>query len=52
MQMLFYEIADLVRCNDVTLPREFVLFGEALVAVAGVMGLWLVIAIVRSGKLA
>jgi len=36
MQTLFYEITDLVRANDVTLPREFVLFGKALVAVGGV----------------
>ncbi len=36
MQTLFYEITDLVRRNDVTLPREFVLFGKALVAVGGI----------------
>ena len=32
MQTLFYEITNLVRRNDVTLPREFVMFGKALVA--------------------
>lgn len=36
MQTLFYEITDLIRRNDVTLPREFVLFGKSLVAVGGV----------------
>jgi len=36
MQTLFYEITNLIRRNDVTLPREFVMFGKALVAVGGV----------------
>ncbi|HSW47380.1 MAG TPA: AarF/UbiB family protein [Phycisphaerae bacterium] len=36
MQTLFYEITDLIRRNDVTLPREFVLFGKSLVAIGGV----------------
>jgi len=36
MQTLFYEITNLIRRNDVTLPREFVMFGKALVAIGGV----------------
>ena len=32
---VFYEITGLVRRNQVTLPREFVLMGKALVAVSG-----------------
>ena len=36
MHQLFYEITGLVRRNSVTLPREFVLFGKALVEVGGV----------------
>ncbi|GMU20562.1 MAG: ABC transporter [Phycisphaerae bacterium] len=35
-QTLFYEITGLVRQHDVTLPREFVLFGKSLVAMGGV----------------
>jgi len=35
-QTLFYEITGLVRRNDVTLPREFVLLGKALVGVSGI----------------
>lgn len=36
MQTLFHEITGLIRRNDVSLPREFVLFGKALVAVGGI----------------
>lgn len=36
LQQLFYEVSSLIRQNDVTLPREFVLFGKALVAVGGI----------------
>ena len=36
MQTLFYEITGLLRRNHVTLPRDFVLFGKALVAVGGI----------------
>ncbi|HPD32538.1 MAG TPA: AarF/ABC1/UbiB kinase family protein, partial [Phycisphaerae bacterium] len=36
MQTLFHEITALIRRNDVTVPREFVLFGKALVAVGGI----------------
>jgi ubiquinone biosynthesis protein len=36
MQTLFYEITDLVRRHDVTLPREFVLFGKSLVGIGGI----------------
>lgn len=36
MQTLFYEITNLIRRNDVTLPREFIMFGKALVAIGGV----------------
>jgi ubiquinone biosynthesis protein len=36
MQRLFYEVTSLVRQNDVNLPREFVIFGKALVAVGGI----------------
>jgi len=36
MQTLFYEVTGLVRRNDVTLPREFVLFGKSLVAIGGI----------------
>ncbi len=35
-QVLFYEVTDLIRQHNVTLPREFVLFGKALVAVGGI----------------
>lgn len=36
LQELFYEVSTLVRENRVKLPREFVLFGKALVAVGGI----------------
>lgn len=36
MQTLFHEVTGLVRRNEVTLPREFILFGKALVSVGGV----------------
>jgi len=36
LQKLFFEISDLVRRNDVTLPREFVLFGKAFVGIGGI----------------
>lgn len=36
LQTLFYEITGLVQRNHVTLPREFVLLGKALVAMGGV----------------
>jgi len=36
MQTLFYEITGLIRRHDVTLPREFIMFGKALVAISGV----------------
>ncbi len=36
MQTLFHEITGLIRRNEVSLPREFVLFGKALVAVGGI----------------
>lgn len=36
MQTLFHEITGLIRRNEVILPREFVLFGKALVAVGGI----------------
>lgn len=36
MQVQFFEIMDLVRRNNVVLPREFVLFGKSLVAVGGI----------------
>lgn len=36
MQTLFHEVTGLIRRNEVSLPREFVLFGKALVAVGGV----------------
>ena len=35
LQTLFHEFTDLVRQNRVSLPREFVLFGKALVGVGG-----------------
>lgn len=35
-QILFYEISGLIRRHDVSLPREFIMFGKALVAVGGV----------------
>lgn len=35
-QTLFYEITSLVRQHHVTLPREFVLFGKAMVGVGGI----------------
>lgn len=35
LQTLFFEVTTLVRRHQVTLPREFVLFGKALVAVGG-----------------
>jgi len=35
-QTLFFEITGLVRRHDVTLPREFVMFGKALVAISGI----------------
>ena len=36
LQTLFYEITGLIRRNQVTLPREFVLFGKSLVGVGGI----------------
>jgi ubiquinone biosynthesis protein len=36
LQKLYFEITDLVRRNDVTLPREFILFGKAFVGVGGI----------------
>jgi len=36
LQKIFFEITDLIRRNDVTLPREFILFGKALVGVGGI----------------
>jgi ubiquinone biosynthesis protein len=36
LQTLFFEITGLIRRNQVTLPREFVLFGKALVGVGGI----------------
>ncbi len=36
MQTLFYEVTGLMRRHGVTLPREFVLFGKALVAIGGI----------------
>lgn len=35
-QTLFFEITGLIRQHDVTLPREFIMFGKALVAVSGI----------------
>jgi ubiquinone biosynthesis protein len=35
-QTLFYEVTGIIRRNDVTLPREFVLLGKALVGVGGI----------------
>jgi len=35
-QTLFHEITSLIRRNDVTLPREFVLLGKSLVGVGGI----------------
>jgi ubiquinone biosynthesis protein len=36
MQTLFHEVTGLIRRNEVSLPREFVLFGKALVAIGGI----------------
>lgn len=36
MQTLFYEFTGLIRRNHVTLPRDFVLFGKALVVMGGI----------------
>jgi len=36
LQKLFHEITGLIRRNQVTLPREFVLFGKSLVGVGGI----------------
>ena len=36
LQTLFFELTGLVRRNSVTLPREFVLLGKALVAIGGI----------------
>lgn len=36
LQKLYFEITDLIRRNDVTLPREFILFGKAFVGVGGI----------------
>ncbi len=36
LQNLFYEVTSLLRRNDVKLPREFVLFGKAIVTVGGI----------------
>lgn len=36
LQSLFYEFTSLLRNNDVTLPRDFVLFGKSLVTVGGI----------------
>jgi ubiquinone biosynthesis protein len=36
LQTLYFEVSSLIRRNRVTLPREFVLFGKALVAVGGI----------------
>ena len=36
LQTLFYEVTGLIRRNQVTLPREFVLMGKALVGVGGI----------------
>jgi len=35
-QTLFFEITSLIRRHEVSLPREFVMFGKALVAIGGV----------------
>lgn len=35
-QTLFHEVTDLIRQHEVTLPREFVLFGKSLVVVGGI----------------
>ncbi len=36
MQTMYYEINNLIRRNDVNLPREFVLFGKALICIGGI----------------
>ena len=36
LQTIFTEVAEVLRRNDVTLPRDFVLLGKSLVTVAGV----------------
>ncbi len=36
LQTLYYEVTTLIRRNFVTLPREFVLFGKAIVTVGGI----------------
>ncbi|NLX13716.1 MAG: AarF/ABC1/UbiB kinase family protein [Phycisphaerales bacterium] len=36
MQAMYYEVNNLIRRNDVTLPREFVLFGKALICIGGI----------------
>ncbi len=36
LQTLFFEVSSLIRRHDVTLPREFVLFGKALVSIGGI----------------
>ncbi len=36
LQQLFEEVTDVVRRNQVTLPRDFVLFGKSLVTIGGI----------------
>ncbi len=36
MQTMYYEVNNLIRRNDVTMPREFVLFGKALICIGGI----------------
>lgn len=35
METLFYEVTDVIRKHDVSLPRDFVMFGKSMVAVGG-----------------
>ncbi len=36
MQTLFHEVTGLIRRNEVVLPREYILFGKALVGIGGI----------------